>query len=753
MDFENTDKKENKSAIETGSEDDRKDALDALTDEQLSFKSIEERFDGVLNQIKGLVIRYLRLHSERLLNDAGTFHASQTSSKEVLHVAGLKQDRSGDVWLDKQGFPQLRVVLEQLHRFRGVIERRIEATYAIGRMNVMIPEMIQAQFQLSSTELLLLCVIAAPQIEQEISRLYRYATGLETTIFPGWFYADLIADEENTPADILHLLEADQPLRMYSLVDVGRQTDWGALTPVLHAPVSVPNRITAFLLGHETESTAEYAEIHRPDKVRDELIFEDGFKKQAFRALRRVKARVAFFGARGFGRRSLIREFASSQSMNTIEIDLSHVTLDESASHLLSVAGHWFREARLNKAVMIFRCDDIQSAELERLFEEISVRFRRMLDVYPGVICVIAKGASALIRKMFGDCSEIHCKTPPRSDQPSLWQKALEPHLCGESLEEAVNYISTSYCLTMGEIKGAIQSCRARMGVEMLTGPALSETLRTTRGQALEGLAELKSTPLGLSDIVLSEDAQKTIEEILNFARYSEVVSEDWGFSRMSSASGLSVLFSGPPGTGKTLTAGVLAHELKRALYVVDISRVVDKYIGETEKRLAKIFDHAQASQAILLFDEADSLFAKRTNVKSSNDRYANLEVNYLLQRLEAYHGVTILTTNLADSLDEALARRIQFKVVFPMPDCGERARLWQFLLPKKARSGEIDFERLGVEFEMSGGHIKNAVFRACIEAASRHTFVDTDMLWEAGVHEYREMGHVIREYDEDCEC
>ena len=112
--------------------------------------------------------------------------------------------------------------------------------------------------------------------------MYRYATVLETTIFPGWFYADLIADEENTPADILHLLEADQPLRMYSLVDVGRQTDWGALTPVLHAPVSVPNRITAFLLGHETESTAEYAEIHRPDKVRDELIFEDGFKKQAF---------------------------------------------------------------------------------------------------------------------------------------------------------------------------------------------------------------------------------------------------------------------------------------------------------------------------------------------------------------------------------------------------------------------------------------------------------------------------------------
>ena len=214
----------------------------------------------------------------------------------------------------------------------------------------------------------------------------------------------------------------------------------------------------------------------------------------------------------------------------------------------------------------------------------------------------------------------------------------------------------------------------------------------------------------------------------------------------MSQASGLSVLFSGPPGTGKTLTAGVIAHELKRALYVVDISRIVDKYIGETEKKLARISEHAQKSQAILLFDEADSLFAKRTNVKSSNDRYANLEVNYLLQKLEAYHGMTILTTNLADSLDEALARRIQFKVAFDMPNRRERAKLWEVLLPDQARGADIDFMRLGEAFEMSGGHIKNATFRACIKAASIGQHVSTEMLWDAAVLEFRSMGHVIRD-------
>ena len=275
----------------------------------------------------------------------------------------------------------------------------------------------------------------------------------------------------------------------------------------------------------------------------------------------------------------------------------------------------------------------------------------------------------------------------------------------------------------------------------------MAETLRTTRGRALEGLADLKPTPLGLKDVILTPIARATIDEILNFAHYSDMVRHDWGFSRVSPTGGLSILFSGPPGTGKTLTAGVIAHELRRALYVIDISRVIDKYIGETEKRLAKIFDHAQTSQAILLFDEADSLFAKRTNVKTSNDRYANIEVNYLLQRLESYNGISILTTNLADSLDEALQRRIQFKIHFPMPNERERAKLWKFLLPKQAiGEEEIDYKGLGQEYEMSGGHIKNAVFRACIEAASKHTKVNNEMLWSAGLHELREMGHVISE-------
>ncbi|MBQ9394211.1 MAG: ATP-binding protein, partial [Proteobacteria bacterium] len=717
-------------------------------DGDISFQSTRERFECVCNLIKGLVVRYIRLHSERLLTDTGAVRASTPSVREVLQTSGIFVDDTGDNWLDACYFPQLNDIEVQLSRFRALIDKRIEATYEAGKMSLLVPETIQAQFQLTPTELLLLCAVTVPQLNADIARLYKFATGLETTIFPGWFYADLLAESESETLDILSLLDPSRPLRMFSLIDVGTQADWGNLTPILQAPLSVPNRIASFLVGGETDRRVPYAELWQPKGETYDLIFPPEFvKKQVLRMQKRRKSRAAMFGTRGFGRRSIIREYATEHNLNILEIDLSLISPDETPQSFVKIAGLWFREARLCGAILLFRYDNV-SPELNQLLEQSSGHFRQMVEMHPGGVAILASKHSALLKKMFGDYSEIVCPTPPRSMQCELWTRALSPLMSGEMLTDTVNYISSSYCLTMGEIQNTIQTCSAQNGDDGITGPALAETLRTTRGQELEGLAELKATPLGLSDIVLSNEIRNTIEEILNFARYSEMVSVDWGFSKMSTATGLGVLFSGPPGTGKTLTAGVIAHELKRALYVVDISRVVDKYIGETEKRLAKIFQHAQSSQAIILFDEADSLFAKRTNVKSSNDRYANLEVNYLLQRLESYNGVCILTTNALDSLDEALARRIQFKVGFKMPDEKERAKLWSVLLPEKAREGDIDFDRLGEGFEMSGGHIKNAVFRACIQAASRGCKVDTEMLWDAGVHEFREMGHVIRDLD-----
>jgi SpoVK/Ycf46/Vps4 family AAA+-type ATPase len=193
------------------------------------------------------------------------------------------------------------------------------------------------------------------------------------------------------------------------------------------------------------------------------------------------------------------------------------------------------------------------------------------------------------------------------------------------------------------------------------------------------------------------------------------------------------------------MVAGLIATDLALDLYQIDLSRIVSKYVGETEKNLAELFDAAEAGHAILLFDEADSLFAKRTEVKSSVDRYANLEVNYLLQRMEAFGGITILTTNMDSAIDEAFKRRISFKVNFPFPEPEDRKKLWRVMLPTEAEVGaDIDFDFLSNKYEMSGGYIRNAVLRAAFLAADDQSPITMRHMMRAANLEYTGMGKVV---------
>ncbi len=252
---------------------------------------------------------------------------------------------------------------------------------------------------------------------------------------------------------------------------------------------------------------------------------------------------------------------------------------------------------------------------------------------------------------------------------------------------------------------------------------------------------------LSWDDLVLPAKTLSSLEDLIAQYRNQNQVFSDWGFSsKVPYGRGLSALFHGPPGTGKTMVAGVIARALGLELYKIDLSRVVDKYIGETEKNLGRIFDEASRSRAILLFDEADSLFSKRTAVKSSHDRYANLETNYLLQRIESFEGVCLLTSNFEKSIDDAFKRRLRFKIAFPFPDKVERAKLWKCMLPEQAEiSGEINFKRLADVFEMTGGHIKNAMLRGAFAAARGGVVISDEVLYDAALDEYREMDKLVR--------
>ena len=228
--------------------------------------------------------------------------------------------------------------------------------------------------------------------------------------------------------------------------------------------------------------------------------------------------------------------------------------------------------------------------------------------------------------------------------------------------------------------------------------------------------------------------------------KYRSVVYGDWGFDRkLSVGKGLNVLFAGPPGTGKTMAAEIIAGELALDLYKIDLSSVVSKYIGETEKNLSRIFTEAETSNAILFFDEADALFGKRSEVHDSHDRYANIEVGYLLQRMEEYEGVVILATNFRKNMDEAFVRRIHCTVEFPLPNQKERLRIWETIWPASTPKGaDLDLELISRRFELSGGNVKNIALGAAFLAADNGGVVSMAHLLHATRREFQKMGKVV---------
>ncbi len=260
---------------------------------------------------------------------------------------------------------------------------------------------------------------------------------------------------------------------------------------------------------------------------------------------------------------------------------------------------------------------------------------------------------------------------------------------------------------------------------------------------SLSGLAHKSQSHYYWSDLILPSDQRSQIEEICNQAKYRYLVYETWGFNhKLSAGKGLNVLFSGPPGTGKTMAAQVIANELKLDLYKIDLSQVVSKYIGETEKNLHRIFTAAENANAILLFDEADTLFGKRSEVRDAHDRYANIEVGYLLQKMEEYEGISILTTNFRQNLDEAFVRRLAFMVDFPFPNETSRRQIWEGIWPsKELLSEEVDLDFLARQFKVSGGNIKNIVLAAAFLAAETGNPVTMEQILHGTKREYQKMG------------
>jgi AAA+ superfamily predicted ATPase len=328
---------------------------------------------------------------------------------------------------------------------------------------------------------------------------------------------------------------------------------------------------------------------------------------------------------------------------------------------------------------------------------------------------------------------------PDQAEQKRLWRQALGAGAAG--LDGALDGIAGQFKLGARTILAE----GARLAPALLASDRpvslLWSACRAVGRTNLDELAQRIDSAAGWDDLILPEAQKATLKQIGAHVRNRIKVHQDWGFAaRDARGLGISALFAGESGTGKTMAAEVLAHELKLDLYRIDLSAVVSKYIGETEKNLRRVFDAAEDSGAILLFDEADALFGKRSEVKDSHDRYANIEVSYLLQRMESYRGLAILTTNLKTALDAAFQRRLRFVVQFPFPDQDLREAIWSRAFPSRTPLARIDNGKLA-RLSVTGGTIRNIALNAAFHAAEREEQVSMAHLlhaahFEASKHE-----------------
>ncbi|MBN1641155.1 MAG: ATP-binding protein, partial [Anaerolineae bacterium] len=331
-----------------------------------------------------------------------------------------------------------------------------------------------------------------------------------------------------------------------------------------------------------------------------------------------------------------------------------------------------------------------------------------------------------------------------------LWTHLVGPRSAESSLR--LDALAGQFALTAGRIVDAVasaQNAAAQAGRPL----CVDDLFAAARAYSNPGLAALarKIVPrYTWSDIILPPDQLTLLHEIVDTIRGRPLVLDEWGLGRkLASSSGVTVLFAGPPGTGKTMAAEVIADELGLDLFKIDLSTVVSKYIGETEKNLERIFEEAQTSNAILFFDEADAIFGKRSEVRDAHDRYANIEISYLLQRMEIYDGVAILATNLRANLDEAFTRRLQFSVHFPFPEEEYRERIWRTLFPPDVpRSADLDFGLLARRFRLSGGNIRNIIVSAAYLAAADGQQVALSHLLHGARRELQKMGRLVSEDD-----
>ena len=558
-------------------------------------------------------------------------------------------------------------------------------------------------FELSDFERDVLLLAAGAEMDARLAALCGEATGQSQRPWATFGLALAVLPDPHWSA-----LTPVAPLRRWRLIEVDESAGLTAARlkldeRVLHFIAGLnylDHRLAALLEPVPPASLMADAHRHIAERAADQLAEQAG----------RLPT-VMLSGDDPDGQRDVAATLA--QTLGVALFALRAADIPAAAHEQASLISLWQREAALLGAgLLIVQGDDAAPGALSRFIPQID-----------GLLIVSGTHAPCI------DGDSLHF-TVSKLDAPGqrlLWQSALGD--AADTLADTLDSLASQYRLGARRIAACVRQVDA---ADPAQAAASLHRLSRGDGTALSDMAQHIVPCATWDDLILPEAQRRTLQQLAVHARHRITVHHDWGFAGKGARGlGIATLFSGESGTGKTLAAEVLAGELGLALYRIDLSAVISKYIGETEKNLRKVFDAAEDIGALLLFDEADALFGKRSEVRDSHDRYANIEVSYLLQRMEAYRGLAILTTNHKTALDAAFQRRLRFVVHFPYPDAVQREAIWRSIFPAATPLAALDYAKLA-RLNATGGNIRNIALSAAFLAAEAGTPVGMAQLLRA---------------------
>jgi hypothetical protein len=664
------------------------------------------------------------------------------------HIDGLLNHELGSLWPNpngsKAGLAEWPATLAEARRRW---QARSDASRQQG-ISLLLNELI-ANFELSPLEADILLITLAPEIDPRYERIFAYLQDDLTRKRPSVdLVLNLLTDSFEEKLDQRRLLRDQAPLIESRLLV--RFADGGSREPALLSHFLRPAAtVSEHLLGNPglDEQLAGAAHLSWPAQTCAWL------DQDQIERLNTVLGSLephepglifAFRGGYGVGKRAAAEHVAMTLGRPIISLNL--VTLADSDVGLVEGLRLALRDGRLLSAVIFLEHWDsvlTDSSPPDQLFD--------LLAAYPGMVITAGEESwQPAGRNRERRVMPVFFDKTTYQQRLHIWQLDLANDEIAADKEADLAQLANQFLFTPGQIEDVVATARdlARWNGEPVCLEDLFAASRAHSNQKLSALATKITPHYHWEDIVLPHDTLAQLREMVNTVRQRPLVYEQWGFGRkLALGKGLSALFAGESGTGKTMAADIMAGELGQDLYKLDLSMLVSKYIGETEKNLNKVFTEAETSNAILFFDEADAIFGKRSEVKDSHDRYANIEISYLLQRMEAYDGVVILASNLRGNLDEAFIRRLHFIVEFPFPEVADREIIWRVNFPRETPIGaDVDFRLLARRFRLAGGNIRNIIMAAAFLAAERADEVRMPELLHATRREFQKIGRLIDE-------